>query len=238
MSTAARTVPALDPQSGWMLRVAGIAAIVLAVGYVAAIPIYALVGDQPKAGIEAQLAYFGDHATGWWSIAVLMIVTDLLYVPVYFGFYASLQHVNRGLVAMGAAFAALLFVILDLAITWTGYTTMVVVGSDYVVATSPAEQAAMVAAAAFPAAVLQSPILGTYAIVVPSLGVLMVGLVMLRGVFSRLTAWLALAMGAVGILFIGSFFVESLSALRYLTGILAVPFYLLAGVRMYRLGRS
>ena len=69
----------VDREKQWLLRVAGIAAVVLAVGYLVAIPIYALVGDQPAAGIEAQLAYFADHAAGWWSIVVLMVVTDLLY---------------------------------------------------------------------------------------------------------------------------------------------------------------
>jgi hypothetical protein len=220
-----------------MYRVSGVAGVVLAVGYLVAIPIYALVGDQPAGGVEAQLAYFADHAAGWWSIVVLMVITDLLYVPVYFGFYTSLKHINRGLVAIGVALAAFLFVILDLAVTWTGYSTMIVVGSDYVAATSQAQQAALVAAAAYPAAILQSPILGTYAIVIPALGALLVGLVMLRGVFSRPTAYLALAMGVVGLLYVGSFFIDSLAAFRYLTGLLAVPFYLLAGVRLYRLGR-
>jgi hypothetical protein len=221
-----------------MYRIAGLSAVVLALGYVLAIPIYALVGDQPAAGVEAQLTYFADHAAGWWSIVVLMVVTDLLYLPVYFGFYFALRHLNHGLVAMGVALAAFLFVILDLAVTWTGYSTMIVVGSDYAAATSQAQQATLVAAAAYPAAILQSPILGTYAIVVPALGALFVGIVMLKGVFSRVTAWLAIGMGLVGILYIGSFFIEALAVLRYATGLLAVPFYLLAGYRLYRLGRQ
>jgi hypothetical protein len=228
----------VDPEGKWMYRVAGISAVVLAVGYLVAIPIYALVGDQPAAGVEAQLAYFADNAAGWWSIVFLMVATDLLYLPVYFGLYAALRHLNRGLAAMGVAFAAFLFVALDLAVTWTGYSTMIVVGGDYAVATSQAQQAALVAAAAYPAAVLESPILGTYAIVVPALGALCIGLVMLKGVFSRLTAYLALGMGVVGILYVGSFFIEGLAALRYATGLVAVPFYLLAGIRLYGLGRA
>ena len=226
-----------DPRAGWMLRMAGISSVVLAVGYLAAIPIYAFVGDQPAAGVEAQLAYFADNAAGWWSIVVLMVATDLLYVPVYLGLYAALQHLDRWLVAIGVVFAAVLFVVLDLAVTWTGYSTMIIVGGDYVAATSPAQQASLVAAAAYPAAILRSPILGTYAIVIPALGAFFVGIVMLKGVFSRLTAYLALGLGVVGILYIGSFFIEGLAALRYATGLLAVPFYLLAGVRLYRLGR-
>jgi hypothetical protein len=227
---------AVDPAGTWMYRVAGIAAVVLAVGYLVAIPIYALVGDQPAGGVEAQLAYFADHAAGWWSIVVLMVVTDLLYLPVYFGFYASLKHINVGLVAMGVAFAACLFVILDLAVTWTGYSTMIIAGSEYRAATSEAQRAAMVAAAAYPSVIVASPLAATYSIVIPALGALFVGLVMLRGVFGRTIAYLALAMGVVGILYVGSFFIESLAALRYLTGLLAAPFYLLAGVRLYKLG--
>jgi hypothetical protein len=238
MNAQDSTTSGVDLEGRWMYRVAGISAIVLAVGYVLAIPIYSLVGDQPAADIEAQLTYFAEHATGWWSIVVLMVATDLLYVPVYFGLYLALKHLNRGLVAMGAAFAALLFVILDLAVTWTAYSTMITSGVQYVAATSETQQAAVVAAAAYPAAILQSPILGTYAIVIPALGALFVGIVMLKGVFGRLTAYLALGMGVVGILYIGSFFIEGLSALRYATGLLAIPFYLLAGGRMYKLGRS
>ena len=54
-----------DPQETWMLWVAGIASVILAIGYLVAIPIYVLVGDQPAAGVEAQLAYFADHTAGW-----------------------------------------------------------------------------------------------------------------------------------------------------------------------------
>ncbi|OFW52703.1 MAG: hypothetical protein A2146_07000 [Actinobacteria bacterium RBG_16_67_10] len=237
MNTQA-TISEVDPAGKWMYRVSGIGAVILAIGYFLAIPIYALMGDQPAAGVEAQLAYFANHAAGWWSIVVLMVATDLLYVPVYFGLYLALKHLNQGLVALGAAFAAFLFVILDLAVTWTGYSTMIVLGGDYAAAPSQAQQAALVAAAAYPAAILQSPILGTYAIVIPALGALFVGIVMLNGVFSRVTAYLALGMGAVGILYIGSFFIDDLAALRYATGLLAIPFYLLAGIRLYRLGRS
>lgn len=227
----------VDLEGKWMYRVAGICAIVLAVGYFLAIPIYSLVGDQPAAGIEVQLTYFAAHATGWWSIVVLMVATDLLYVPVYFGLYLALKHLNWGLIAMGAAFAAFLFVILDLAVTWTAYSTMIESGVQYLAATSETQKAALVAAAAYPASILQSPILGTYAIVVPALGTLLVGVVMLKGVFSRFTAYLALGMGVVGLLYIGSYFIEGLAALRYATGLLAIPFYLLAGVQMYKLGR-
>ncbi|HEY6071839.1 MAG TPA: hypothetical protein VIV15_00235, partial [Anaerolineales bacterium] len=83
MNTQNRTTSAVDPEGKWMYRVAGLCAIVLVVGYFLTFPIYFWVGDQPAAGVEAQLAYFAEHAAGWWSIVFLMVVTDLLLVPIF-----------------------------------------------------------------------------------------------------------------------------------------------------------
>lgn len=78
---------------------------------------------------------------------------------------------------MALAFTAFLFVILDLAVTWTAYSTMIISGVRYGAATSEAQRAALAAAAAYPSAILDSPLLGTYAILIPSLGILFAGLV-------------------------------------------------------------
>jgi hypothetical protein len=84
---------------------------------------------------------------------------------------------------------------------------------------------------------LTSPLLGTYAILIPSLGVLFAGLVMLKGVFTRTTAYVALAVGLTGILFMGSYIIDGLAVLRYINALLAAVFYLLMGVRLYKLGK-
>jgi hypothetical protein len=84
---------------------------------------------------------------------------------------------------------------------------------------------------------LASPLLGTYAILIPSLGVLFAGLVMLKGVFTRATAYVALAVGLTGILFMGSYIFDGLAVLRYINALLAVVFYLLAGYRLYKLDK-
>ncbi|UCH60374.1 MAG: hypothetical protein JSV61_02565 [Anaerolineales bacterium] len=227
----------VDPEGKWMFRVAGICAIVLVVGYFLTFPIYFWVGDQPTAGVEAQLAYFADHAAGWWAIVFLMVVTDLLLVPIFFGIYMALKHINKGLMLVALAFKAFLFVILDLAVTWTAYSTMIISGVQYGAATTEAQKAALAAAAAYASAMLDSPLLGTYAILIPSLGVLFAGLVMLKGVFNKATAYLALAASLTGILFMGSYFIDSLAVFRYINALLATFFYLLVGVRLYKLGR-
>lgn len=238
MNTRNRVDDGVDPEGQWLYRVSGIAAIVLVVGYFLTFPIYFWVGDQPASGVEAQLAYFADHAAGWWAIVFLMVFTDLLLVPIFFGIYLALKHVNMGLMMVALAFKAFLFVILDLAVTWTAYSTIIIAGVGYSAATTEAQRAALAAAAAYPSAILVSPLLGTYAIVIPSLGVLFAGLVMLKGVFNKVTAYVALATGLTGILFLGSYVIDGLAALRYLNAMLAMVFYLLVGVRLYRLGRA
>jgi hypothetical protein len=225
----------IDPEGKWMYRVAGICAIILFVGYFLSIPIYLWVGDQPAAGVGAQLAYFAEHAAGWWVIVFFMVFTDLLVVPIFFGIYMALKHINKGLMLVALAFKAFLFVILDLAVTWTAYSTMIIAGVQYGAATTEAQKAALETAAAYASAMLVNPLAGTYSILIPSLGVLFAGLVMLKGGFSKATAYLALAAALTGILYMGSYVIGSLAVFRYINGLLATFFYLLVGIQLYKL---
>ena len=228
----------VDPEGKWLYRASGICAFVLVVGYFLAFPIYGWVGDQPASGVEAQLAYFAEHAGGWSAIVFLMVFTDLLLVPIFFGIYMALKHVNKGLMLMALAFNAFLFVILDLAVTWTAYSTVIIAGVHYGAAATEAQRVALVAGAAYASAMLDSPLLGTYSILIPALGVLFAGLVMLKGVFNRATAYVAVAMGLTGIVWMGSFFIDGLYVFRYINALLAAVFYLLAGYQLYKLGRQ
>jgi hypothetical protein len=115
---------------------------------------------------------------------------------------------------------------------------MIIAGVQYGAATTEAQRAALAAAAAYASAMLVSPLADTYANVIPALGILFAGAVMLKGVFNKVTAYLALAMGLVGVVYVGSFFIDGLAVLRYINAVLATFFYLLVGVRLYRLGRA
>ena len=98
--------------------------------------------------------------------------------------------------------------------------------------------ASFVVAANYPSAVLESSLFDVYAILVPSIGILITGLVMLKGIFSKGTAYLGLVTGTLGIVsVVGPFFVSSLSLTVIITSVLTTVWVLFAGYRLYRLGQ-
>ena len=237
MNEQSMRVNAVDPEGKWIYRVGGISAFVLVIGYLLTFPVYAWVGDAPPRGVEARLVYFAQHSTGWWVILGLMVFTDLLYVPIFLSLYQALKGVSRNGMLLAAACAGL-FVVLDLALTWTAYSVLITTGRNYAAATTDAQGAVFIAAAGYPSAMLDSPLLGIYAILIPSLGVLLTGLVMLRGIFNKTTAYLALAVGITGIVFMGSYIAGALGIFRIINALLVTVWYLFVGYRLYKLGQQ
>jgi hypothetical protein len=234
---AALAMPvAADPESRWILRAGAVSGFAVVAGYLATFPLYAWVGEPPAAGVEARLAYFGSHAGGWWAITWLMVSTDLLLLPLFLALYRALKGLGRDLMLLASVCIGL-FVAWDLAVTWTAHSVLIAGGTEYAAASSDAARAALVASASYPAAILDSPLAGASAIVLPSLGILLAGLVMLRGVFGKLTVYVALATGATALVFMGSYAVDALSWFRIANAVLATVWYALAAVRLSRLGR-
>jgi hypothetical protein len=239
MSAQESMVHAADPQGSWAYRVGGIAALILAIGYLLTFVVYpiAKVGAVPE-GAEARLMYFGENGAAWWVILGLMVFTDLLYVPVGLALYQALKGLHRD--AMLLAIACMgLFVVLDLAVTWTTFSSFITLGGTYAAATSDAQRAALVASAGYPSAILDSPLAGIYAILMPSIGILIAGFIMLKGIFSKAAAYLGLAAGITGILAVaGPYFLDALGVMRVINALLGTFWFLLIGWRLYKLGRQ
>lgn len=189
-------------QKQWY-RVGGVAALVLGIGYIVIIALYAYVGPPPN-GAEAWFRYLSGKTTVWWAILGLSVFTDFLYVPVAFSLYLALKDVNRNLMLLATAFVGL-FVVLDLAVTWSHYASVLTLYAEYATATDDAHRASYIAAASYASAMLNSPLEIVYAIVTLSSGILLMGFVMLRGVFNKITAYLALGTGVLGILSLTGF---------------------------------
>src|SRR2546426_2186856 len=230
-------VDAVDPDQKWLYRVGGVSALVLGTAYIIIIALYVPVGAPPS-GAEARLTYLAGNTTAWWAILGLSVLTDFLFVPVALALYLALKGINRNAMLVATAFVGL-FVVLDLAVTWANYTSLIILSGDYTAATNDAQRAVFVAAATYPSAVLGSRLLGVYVILVPSVGILITALVMLKGIFSKSTAYLGLASGILGIVSVaGSFFVSSLALTVIIASVLTTVWVLFAGYRLYRLGQA
>ena len=236
MSEAKVMVRAGDPDGKWLYRVGGISALLLGIAYIIIIALYIPVGAPPT-GADARLTYLAGNTTLWWAILGLSVLTDFLFVPVALSLYLVLKGLDRDKMLVATAFVGL-FVVLDLAVTWPNYASLITLSGDYAAATNDAQRAVFVAAASYPTSVVESTLFGVYAIVVLAVGILITGLVMLKGIFSKTTAYLGLATGVLGIVsVVGSFFVSALGLTVIIASVLTTLWVLFAGYRLYRLGQ-
>jgi hypothetical protein len=174
----------------------------------------------------------------WWTILWLSVLTDLLFLPVAIALYAALKKFHRNAMLLAAVCMAL-FVVLDLAITWTNYAALITLSGKYAQAAGEAQRAAVIAAAEYPSVVVESNLVFFYNTLVLGVGILITGFVMLNGVFSRSTAYLGLATGILGIIsVVGPVFVSALSVTIIVTSILTTVWLLFVGYRLCNLARQ
>src|ERR1700730_7235231 len=232
MSVEKLPLPAVDPDGKSLYRVGGISALAIGIGYIIIIPLFAHVGGAPSSGGEAWLKYLEGRTTVWWAILGLSVFTYFLFVPVALSLYVALERVNRNAMLVATAFVGL-FVVLDLAVLWTNYASLLTLSRLHTAATTDVQRAAYVAAANYASAVLASHTEVFYSIVDLSVAILITGFVMLKGkgVFSKTTAYLGLAAGIFGIVSIAGFFV-----IIIINALLTTVLVLFVGYRLFRLG--
>lgn len=224
---------AARPNEKWLYRLGGISALTLGIAYIIIIPLFAHVGAPPTGG-EVWLKYLQGKTTVWWTILSLCVLADFLYIPVALALYFALERVNRSAMLLASAFVGL-FVALDLAVTWENYAALLTLSGLYAAGTNEVQQASYVAAANYASAVLASPVEVFYAIVDLSLGIFIIGFVMLKegGIFKRTTAYLGLVAGIFGFISVGRFFIAVM-----LHTVLITIWFLFVGYRLCGLGRG
>jgi hypothetical protein len=230
MNSAMTTASAAHPDESWLFRVGGLAALAIGIAYIVIIGLYASVGVQP-AGAEARLDYLVGKTTAWWAIVGVSVLTNFLYVPVALSLYFALSGVNRFAMLLGVAFIGL-FVILENAVNWTSFGSLILLSERYASATSESQRATVLAAAIYVSAVLESPLASVWAIGTLSFAFLVIGIVMLKGVFSRPTAYVGIVTGALGIAAVAGVDIAII-----LNAVAATIWLLLVGYRLYRLAQ-
>jgi hypothetical protein len=212
-------------------RWGGMAALLVAIGYVAIIPLFASVGAPPVTG-EAWFHYLPGKTTVWWVIVWLSVVTDLLYLPVAWALWIALR--KAGTIQMLAAMVCMhLFVALDLAVTWMHHASLLALFQNYSSAADEAHRAAYLAAAEYASSIYATPLLAFYIIVIPSLGVLLASITMFKARFGKASAWTGVISGMFGVLSLTGYFPFAMA-----NALGATLWFFLVGLRLLRPGKA
>ncbi|TAJ17093.1 MAG: DUF4386 family protein [Dehalococcoidia bacterium] len=219
-------VHAADGNDRGELRLAGVAGLLVGLCYPIIIALYVMAGpDMPSdGGGQAWLDYISGHTTAWWTIIGLSVLTDILWLPFAWGLYRTLRRSNQTMALVGAGLMVL-FVVSELTTIWPAYSVLTNLAGAASATDDDIARAARIAAAEYGAATLSSPLLPYYAIVLPAVGKVAIGIAMLRGEpFPRALGGVAIAIGVVdAISVVGSGVWDPL-------GLAVIPASLLSGV--------
>jgi Domain of unknown function (DUF4386) len=186
-----------DPAWARLYQVGGICAWLFVVLLVVAIVLAVATPPPPITGGAATLEYIATHRTLYVVHQQLWLVPGAFAAIVYFALYPALKHLSRGFAALGAAVGGAAWALtLAIPTTSTGAPALVYLSDQYAT-TADAGQRALFAAAA-ETLIAQNRTPGAVG-VLTTVGMLIVSLVMLRGVFPRGVAYLGIATGVLGI---------------------------------------
>lgn len=220
-----------------LYQIGGVSSLALGISYIIITVLYVTGGALPE-GTEEWLKHLAGNANQWWSILGLSILTDVLFLPVLWSVYASLKGLNKNAVLAGVSFLVL-FVFLDMAVTWPNYAVLINLGGKYIASIGDAQRMTLVTAAAYAYEVLSSALFGVYTILVPSLGILIIGTVMLKSVFGKAAGFLGVATGIMGIIsVIGPFFISFLGMAAVITSVLTLIWLFLVGCKLLQFSKK
>jgi hypothetical protein len=182
----------VSPSWNGILTVGAVAAFgYVALGIVAPALLYFPVGYPRTSDGETLLEFIAGHRGWWLALQTLTLGPGFLAIPVFAAIFVALSQVEKGYAAVGAILAIscqILFVSF-----YPGTLGMLFLSDQYAAA-DPERRQHLVAAAEAVTAPLDAynPLYET----VFAASVLILSLVMLRGVFSRWTAFLGIAAAA------------------------------------------
>lgn len=221
-----------DPSWGPLYRVGGVSAGLFVVLLVAAIVLSISTLPPPTSGGAATLEYVAAHRMLYIVHQQLWLVPGAFAMLTYLALYPALKHVSQSYAALGAVVGGAAWALtLAMPTTSTGAPALVYLSDQYVAAADAAQRSTFVAAAESLIALNRTP---TAVGVLTTIGMLIVSLVMLRGVFPRWVAYLGIATGALGI---GSEALRPVIEGSYgLYGVLLLIWMGAVGWKLYRLG--
>ena len=194
-----QSVGMAGPDPSWRLlyRIGGVSAWIFVAMMVAAIVVVIATPAPPTAGGTATLSYIAAHRALYIVEQQLWLVPGVFAMVTYLALYPALRHVDRSLAALGAVVGGSAWALsLAIPITTTGAPALVYLSDQFMATADPARRAVFSAAAE--TLIAQNR---TTVVVGPlmAVGMLIVSIVMLKGVFPKAVADLGVASGVLGI---------------------------------------
>jgi len=223
-----------DPTWKRLYWAGGVAALLASIAYIVAIVVEFTLPAYPTSGGAATLEYIAAHRSVYILQQILWLGPSVLLIVVFLALYPALKHLDKSYAAIGTVLGiASWAVTLAYPATGGGAPALVYLSDQYVAATSDAQRAAFAAAAeGFIALNYVPTILG----VLETIGILIVSLVMLKGVFHKSVAYLGVATGAIGIV---SESLKPVLGIGYIVyGVLLMVWIIAIGWELVRLARS
>jgi len=225
----------VNPAWRGLYKVGGASAIIYAIGSIFIIPfiIPLMSALPPNNGADAVKAVAANDLLFLTVEAEFAIIT-VIFLPFLFSLFFALKEVNRtyALIAAGLAILSQVLFLVDTAVAFS----LSSIANLYTTVAGP-QQAALLAAAE----VAQGVRIGLFVIVTPIFGasVLIMGLIMLKGVFRKSVGYLGVVAGALSILPFPPPALGILGLVVVLGGIILVVIWLMAvGYRLFRLGSA
>ena len=218
---------------------AGISGIVVAAGYLIISVCFAISGFPLPTDGESWISYLDGKTELWTVIIWLSIITDILYIVIALGFIKLLENKYRFWVILASIFF-ILFVVLELAGTWSLYPTIIELYKNYTVSDSPARQSVYLGAIEYSSTHFQTTANAFYAIVIPSLATIIYSIIMLKGRdFGKLVPIIGMISGICNIVSVfGGLVYEFLEKLVLPGSFLSLFWFLGSGIKFLRESRS
>jgi len=218
-------------------KAGGISSITIAALYVIMGLLYVFGSTWPEGG-ENWLRYLSVHATEWWTFLVLSVISDVFILTAAWALWVALRKTSKDGMMLGCMLL-LLYVALDLSVTWPSFYSLLNLSARYTTSVSETETRLIVANANAAYDLLTSGWIQLYNILAPSLGILAIGMVMLRGHFGKTVGYLGVSTGVVGTAaVVGPYVISDLSILVIVVSVLLMMWSFFVGLELLALSRK
>ena len=233
--TSSEAIASPDPSWRDLYRAGGVSAFLYIILLIVPIVLIFTMPQPPVSGGAATLEYIASNKVIYITELVLFLAPSVVAMIVFLALYMALKHLNKSLAAIGALIA-IASQIIGLAYNSSPQSlngALVLLSDQYMAATNAIQRAAFATAAQSLIAVANSV---SASGILFSIGILIISLVMLKGVFHKGIAYLGIVTGTIAI-FSETF--RPVIGIGYIVFfILEVIWFIAVGWKLFRLGKK